>query len=121
MGLAGGYVDQDCDRSCYAAPELLTVHQYWTSVLPNAGTRLYVLDDIECLVTDEWRRLAEQGFLLRAPAVTAPALLQACASPSGGWRKISEVLCAVSDAAPAAVPNEFRERFTRCASVSFNF
>ena len=91
--------------------ELLTVHQYWTSMLPNAGTGLYVLDEIECLVTGAWRRLAEQGFLLRAPAVTAPALLQACASPSGGWRKIGEVLCAACDAVPAAVPNEFRERF----------
>ncbi|WP_426420305.1 hypothetical protein [Bradyrhizobium genosp. A] len=91
--------------------ELLAVHQYWTSVLPNAGTGLYALDEIERLVTGAWRRLAEQGFLLRAPAVTAPALLQACASPSGGWRKIGEVLCAACDAVPAAVPNEFRERF----------
>ena len=31
---------------------------------------LAILDDIERLVTDAWRRLAEQGFLLRAPAVS---------------------------------------------------
>jgi len=89
---------------------LLTVHQYWTSVLPNVGSGLYV-PEIEQLVTKGWLRLSEQRFLLRAPTLTVPGLLQACASGSGGWRKIGEILSAACDAVPAAVPNEFRERF----------
>jgi len=91
--------------------ELLTVHHYWTSLLPKTGNGQFVLAEIEHLVTSGWRRLSEQGFLLRTPAVTVPALLRACASASSGWRKISEVLSAACDAVPAAVPNEFRERF----------
>jgi hypothetical protein len=91
--------------------ELLSVHEYWTSVLPNTATGLYVLAEIEQLVTRGWLRLSERRFLLRAPAVTVPALLQACASASSGWRKIGEVLSAACDAVPAAVPKEFRERF----------
>jgi hypothetical protein len=43
--------------------------------------------------------------------VTVPALLQACASASTGWRKVGEVLAAACDAVPATVPSEFRERF----------
>jgi hypothetical protein len=89
--------------------DLLAIHHFWTSVLPAAG--LFVLSDIEYLVTSAWRRLAEQRFLLRAPAVTAPALLDACTSTSTGWRKIGEVLSAACDTVPAAVPNEIRERF----------
>jgi tetratricopeptide (TPR) repeat protein len=91
--------------------ELMTVHWFWTSVLPNTGTGLYVLAEVEQLVTRGWLRLSELGFLLRAPAVTVPALLQACASASSGWRKIGEVLSAACDAVPAAVPSEFREKF----------
>jgi hypothetical protein len=93
--------------------ELLTVHHYWTSLLPQTSTGQFVLTEIEHLVTSGWRRLAEQGFLLRAPAITIPALLQACASASSGWRKIGEVLSTACDAVPAAVPIEFRERFQK--------
>jgi hypothetical protein len=97
--------------------ELLTVHHYWATLLPKTGNGLFVLPEIEQLVTSTWRRLAEQGFLLRAPLVTTPVLLQACASTSSGWRKIGEVLIAVCDAVPAAVPNEFRERFQQMKDV----
>jgi hypothetical protein len=58
--------------------ELLTVHHYWTSLLPKTWNGQFVLADIEHLVTSGWRRLAEQASLLRAPAVTAPTLLHAC-------------------------------------------
>jgi hypothetical protein len=91
--------------------ELLTVHYYWTNVLPSAAAGLYVLAEIEQLVTRGWLRLSEQRFLLRTPAVTVPGLLQACASTSSGWRKIGEVLNAACDVVPATVPKEFRERF----------
>jgi hypothetical protein len=91
--------------------ELLTVHSYWTNVLPQAAAGSVVLADIEHLVTSAWRRLSESRFLLHAPAITVPALLQACASVSSGWRKIGEVLTAACDAVPATVPSEFHERF----------
>jgi tetratricopeptide (TPR) repeat protein len=91
--------------------ELLTMHHYWTNVLPKIANVFFVMPDIEQLVTTAWRRLAEQSFPLRAPAVTAPALLQACASTATAWQKIGEVLIAACDAVPAPVPSEFRERF----------
>jgi hypothetical protein len=91
--------------------ELLQMHYYWASLLPTTKSALFVLADVERLVTSAWRRLAEQTFLLRSPAVTAPALLRACDSVSAGWRKIGEVLSAACDAVPAAVPTEFRQRF----------
>ena len=91
--------------------ELLTIHNYWINERSRAATGPYVLPDLEHLVTSGWQRLSAQSFLLRAPAVTVPALLQACASASTGWRKIGEVLTAACDAVPASVPVEFRERF----------
>jgi hypothetical protein len=91
--------------------ELLTIHAYWANVLPKATTGLFVLAEIEHLVTSAWQRLSEQSFLLRAPALTVPALQRACSSTSTGWRKIGEVLTAACDAVPATVPGEFRERF----------
>jgi hypothetical protein len=91
--------------------ELLTIHGYWTNVLPKASNGLFVLAEIEQLVTSAWRRLSEQRFLLRAPTVTAPPLQQACASTSTGWRKIGEVLVAACDAVPTSVPEEFRGKF----------
>jgi len=65
--------------------ELLTIHGYWANVLPKTGIGLFVLAEIEHLITSAWRRLAEeQRFLLRAPAQTVPPLQQACASASTG-------------------------------------
>jgi hypothetical protein len=91
--------------------ELLQMHYYWATLLPKAANALFVLPDIECLVTSAWRRLAEQGFLLRSPVVTAPTLVRACESRLTGWRKIGEVLSAACDAVPGAVPTELREKF----------
>jgi hypothetical protein len=91
--------------------ELLTIHAYWANVLTKVTIGLFVLAEIEHLVTSAWQRLSEQRFLLRLPTVTVPALLQACASASKGWRKIGEVLIAACDAVPATVPSEFQERF----------
>jgi len=93
--------------------ELLTMHNYWTNVLPQAAAGLFVLADIERLVTSAWRRMSENRFLLRAPMTTVPALLRACESTSTGWRKIGEVLGAACDVVPANVPEGFRERFRR--------
>jgi hypothetical protein len=92
-------------------PELLTIHDYWTNVLPKAANGLFVLAEIEHLVTSAWLRQSERRFRLRAPAVTVPTLLKACASASTGWRKIGEVLSAACDVVPATIPSEFRERF----------
>jgi hypothetical protein len=91
--------------------ELLTIHNYWTNVLPKAAASLLVVADVVHLVTSAWLRLAESRFLLRAPALTAPALEQACASAQTGWRKIGTILLAACDAVPAAIPPGFRERF----------
>ena len=90
--------------------ELLVIHDLWANVLPKTGAGLFVLADIEHLVTGAWRRLAESRFLLRAPAVTAPALLQACNSASTGWRKIGEVLTAACDAVPDTISEDFKKR-----------
>jgi hypothetical protein len=91
--------------------ELLMIHNYWTNVLPQAAAGLFVLADIERLVTSVWRRQSENGFLLRMPMATVPALLRACESASTGWRKIGEVLVAACDVVPASIPEGFRERF----------
>jgi hypothetical protein len=93
--------------------ELLAIHGYWIDVLSRAGVDVLVLGDIENLVTKAWLRLSENSFLLRAPAATAPALQEACASTSTGWRKIGEVLTAACDAVPASVPVQLRERFRK--------
>jgi hypothetical protein len=89
--------------------ELLTIHHYWTQILPRAD--LFALADVEHLVTSAWRRLSENRFLLRAPVLTVPGLLNACASTSMGWHKIGEVLTAACDVVPATVPSVFRQRF----------
>jgi hypothetical protein len=93
--------------------ELLTIHNYWTQVLRLAAVGLFVLPDIEHLVTSAWQRLCENRFLLRAPALTVPELREACASASKGWPKIGEVLTAACDAVPTLVPPELRERFRK--------
>jgi hypothetical protein len=93
--------------------ELLTMHNYWTNVLPKAAAGLFVLADIERLVTSAWRRMSENRFLLRAPMTTVPELLRACESALTGWRKIGEVLVAACDVVPANVPEGFREHFRR--------
>jgi len=91
--------------------ELLTIHSYWITEQARAAIGPYVLPDLEHLVTTGWQRLSAQSFLLRAPAVTVPALLQACASASTGWRKIGEVLAAACNVVPGSVPAALRERF----------
>ncbi|MGH9677450.1 MAG: hypothetical protein ACRD36_10145, partial [Candidatus Acidiferrum sp.] len=91
--------------------KLLTIHAYWANVLPKMANGLFVITEIEYLITNAWQRLAERRFLLRAPAVTVPALQLACASVSTGWQKIGEVLTAACDAVPQSVPWEFRQRF----------
>lgn len=91
--------------------ELLTIHNYWINERVRAATGPYVLSDIERLVTSGWQRLSAQSFLLRAPAVTVPPLLHACAGASKGWRKIGEVLAAACDVVPGSVPAALRERF----------
>jgi hypothetical protein len=90
-------------------------HHYWTTVLRKAESGLFILADVERLVTEGWEKIARKGFVLLAPAVTDAVLLRACASASTGWRKIGEVLMAACDAVPARVPNEFRERFRELA------
>jgi hypothetical protein len=92
--------------------ELLSIHHYWTQILPQLGSELYVLTDLEHLVSLAWRRLSENRFLLRTPAQTVPPLQRACASASTGWRKIGEVLIAACGVVPATVPTGFRQRFT---------
>ena len=64
--------------------ELLTIHNYWASEGPRAQTELYVLPEIEHLVTSGWQRLSAQTFLLRAPAVTVPA----CCEPARAHRRV---------------------------------
>ena len=96
--------------------ELLAIHYYWTNILPKTAIELFVLADIEHLVTSAWRRLSENRFLLRAPTLTVPVLQEACASASTGWHKIGEVLTAACDVVPATVPSEFRQRFQELKS-----
>jgi hypothetical protein len=91
--------------------ELLTIHAYWTNLLPQMPMGSFVLADTEHLVTSAWRRLSEKRFLLRSPMLTVPILQEACASASTGWHKIGEVLTAACDVVPASVPSEFRRRF----------
>jgi hypothetical protein len=91
--------------------ELLTAHDCWIHEQARVALEPYVLGDVELLVTSGWRRMSERPFLLRAPSVTVPRLLEACASESTGWRKIGEVLAAACDAVPEAVPATLREKF----------
>jgi hypothetical protein len=93
--------------------ELLSVHHLWTGVLPRNAAARYSAPDMEHLVTHAWLRLARARFLLRTPALTGPALENACASAATGWAKIGEVLLAACDAVPSSVPRGFREGFER--------
>ena len=93
--------------------ELLTIHNYWATVLPKAATVVFVIRDVECLVTMAWQRLCEVTFLLRSPRLTVPILRNACLSSSTGWLKIGEVLTAACDVVPVTVSREFRERFQK--------
>jgi hypothetical protein len=96
--------------------ELLTMHYYWAKNLPKTFMGLFVLADIEQLVTSAWRRLCKNKFLLRTPTRTVPVLEEACASHSTGWQKIGEVLTAACDVVPATVPSEYRQRFQELKS-----
>jgi hypothetical protein len=96
--------------------ELLTIHNYWTNALPKMVAVLFVLADVEHLVTSAWLRLAESRFLLHSPTLTVPALELACESNNTGWSKIGAVLLAACDVVPGAVPAEFRERFKKMRS-----
>lgn len=93
--------------------DLMTVHGFWVAALYPAKSALHVLRDVETLVVEAWRRVAQQTFRLRNPRVTGPALIQACDSPSTGWKKIGEVLLAAADAIPATVPQDMLNAFRR--------
>src|SRR5215831_3159004 len=109
--LAGCRFNQDCNRHHYQARRLLSIHHYWTQILPQMRTVLFVISDVEHLVTSAWQRLSENAFLLPTPTLTAPVLQKACASVSTEWRKIGEALTAACDVVPATVPSVFRQRF----------
>jgi hypothetical protein len=93
--------------------DLMTVHGFWVAALFPARSAIHVLRDVEALVVQAWRRAAEQTFRLRNPRITAPALVQACDSPSAGWPKIGEVLLAAANAMPASVPQDMIAAFRR--------
>src|SRR5271157_5027325 len=42
--------------------ELLTIHNYWTNELARVAPVMYVLPEIEQLVTSGWQRLSTQSF-----------------------------------------------------------
>jgi hypothetical protein len=91
--------------------ELLAMHHFWIGTLHKLGKSLLVLSDLELLVAKSWQIQSERTFLLRSPALSAPALRSACASNAQGWRKIGEILCAACDAVPGNVPAAVRELF----------
>jgi len=97
--------------------DLLIIHMLWTDALPRLANLIFVLLDVEHLVTSAWLRLSEDSFLLRSPALTVPPLQEACASASTGWRKVGEVLTAACDTVPAPVSQEFRRRFRELAQA----
>ena len=108
---AGEVLDRYATDEEASPAGLLTTHDYWTNVIPKSDSQTFALADIELIVTRGWLRIADRPLLLRAPAATVPALRHVCSGPSTGWRKIGEILLAASDAVPANVPAEMRERF----------
>jgi hypothetical protein len=64
-----------------------------------------------------WLKIAAQGFRLRNPAVTVPALRAACANVLTPWPKIGTILLAAADAMPASVPAEMIASFRKLQSL----
>ena len=96
--------------------DLLTIHYYWVQILTTTKAALFVLSDVESLMTKSWLRVSDQGFWLRNPGVTTPALKAACASAAAGWTKIGAVLLAACNVIPAAIPPEMVTRFNQLLS-----
>lgn len=97
--------------------ELMTVHAHWIRAFQQMQSGLFVLADVEALVSRAWLDIAEQGFRLRNPSVTVPALKAACAATLAPWPKIGGILLAAADAVSASVPLEMIDAFRRLQSV----
>jgi len=97
--------------------ELMTVHGYWINTFQQVRALLFVLADVEALVSRTWLHIAEQAFRLRKPTVTVPALKAACSSALAPWPKIGGILLAAADAMPTSVPPEMIATFRRLQSL----
>jgi len=97
--------------------DLMTAHGYWIKTFLQARAGLFVLADVEALVVRAWLQIAEQGFRLRNPAVTVPALRAACASVLAAWPKVGTILLAAADATPASVPAEMIASFRQLLAL----
>ncbi len=98
--------------------EVLSVHGLLAVSLSKIKPAIFVVSDIEHLVTSTWLRLSSRRFLLRAPSRTVLELQRACGSNAKGWKKISEVLSAAEDATPARLPDVYREAIRKLAQDS---
>lgn len=97
--------------------DLMTVHGYWVGAFEKARSGIFVVEDIEALVSRTWLHMADQAFRLRNPRVTVPPLKAACASTARPWPKIGGILIAAADAVPASVPREMVAAFRRLLSL----
>jgi hypothetical protein len=70
--------------------------------------RNIIAKDLELIVTQAWRRLAERPFLFRSPITSVPAIASAIDSPTVGWNKAGAVLRAALQAAPLPSDNPAR-------------
>src|SRR5260370_29664745 len=89
--------------------EVLSVHGLLAVSLSKIKPAIFVVSDIEHLVTSTWLRLSRRRFLLRAPSRTVLELQPACGSNAKRWKNISEVLSAAEDATPASLPDVYRQ------------
>jgi len=96
---------------------VLAAHGFLAVSLSKIKQSVFVVSDIEHLVTSTWLRLSKRRFLLRAPSRTALDLQRTCGSNATGWKKISEVLHAAIDATPAALPDNCREAIRSSAKI----
>jgi len=93
--------------------DLMTAHGYWINTFEQARSGIFVVADVEALVSRAWLNMAGQAFRLRNPIVTVPPLKAACASTARPWPKIGGILLAAADAMAASVPAEMIAAFRR--------
>jgi hypothetical protein len=98
--------------------DVLSVHGLLAVSLSKMKQAIFVVSDIEHIVTSTWLRLSSRRFLLRSPSRTVLEIQRACGSNAKGWKKFSKVLAAAEDATPARLPDIYREAIRKLAEDS---
>ena len=105
-------------KETLAPSDLFRHHFYLLNLLSSVEWGRFVGDDLDSLVTNGWRFVANnQKFALRLPGINAPALIDACDdSSASGYQRVAKVLLLASDAAEVALAKEAQTMLEELAS-----